>query len=435
MALSDLELLQLVERAEDGKRGPQGEAGVGIETIEQYDEKSFTIRLTDGSFKRIDLKPGRDGEPGRPGADGDRGPAGPAGSRGPAGPMGSPGSPGAAGLDGVSIDTAIVNDAGELLLGFTNGSIVNAGRVVGPPGIGERGPVGLPGKAGEDGAAVLSGPRAPKTSDGKDGDHWIDVSTSEFSFYKRTSGAWTKLANLRTPPQELGGQRTTVAGGGSGGGGGGNGRPPIIDDGTNTPPAVYPEGNAGGPLHEGDFWVDANGALHVYIGGQWNKIRVYSDMVLPAGDAPAGSSRDVGGTVTNGGTGQAIAEAANGETFRNQYEFNNWLYYRVDRSPIVADDEPAEHPDFPVTGLKDGDYWINAGNQLYVWKAHQWLPLFAKGLLDVSDQAPADPQLGQLWFNTKPEELTLYVSTLDDLGQPVWAPAAPPVSRWHPIPD
>ena len=83
------------------------------------------------------------------------------------------------------------------------------------------------------------------------------------------------------------------------------------------------------------------------IGGQWNKIRVYSDMVLPAGDAPAGSSRDVDGSVAvpgNGGTGQAIAEAANGETFANQYEFNNWLYYRVDRPLIVADDEPAEHP-------------------------------------------------------------------------------------------
>ena len=107
-----------------------------------------------------------------------------------------------------------------------------------------------------------------------------------------------------------------------------------------------PEGNTGGPLHEGDFWVDANGALHVFFGGQWNKIRVYSDMVLPAGDAPAGSSRDVDNSVLvpgAGGTGQAIAEAANGETFANQYEFNNWLYYRVDRPPIVADDEPAEH--------------------------------------------------------------------------------------------
>ena len=51
----------------------------------------------------------------------------------------------------------------------------------------------------------------------------------------------------------------------------------------------------------------------------------------------------------NGGTGQAIAEAANGETFANQYEFNNWLYYRVDRPPIVADDEPAEHPRLPRT--------------------------------------------------------------------------------------
>ena len=430
MAVSDAELIQLLKGAEAGTRGPQGEPGIGIDEIVQSDPSSFVITLTNGKTHRIELAAGRDGAPGRPGRDGSRGTEGPAGSRGGAGPMGPAGADGRDGVDGVSIDSAIVSAQGNLLIGLTDGSIVDAGRVVGPPGVGERGPVGLRGSDGADGAAVLSGPRAPKGSDGKDGDHWIDLSTPEFGFYKRSSGSWTKLANMRTPPQELGGQRTTVGGAG-GGAGGSNHRPPIIDDGTGTPPAVYPEGNTGGPLHEGDFWVDANGALHVYIGGQWNKIRVYSDMVLPAGDAPAGSSRDVDGSVEvsgNGGTGQAIAEAANGETFANQFEFNNWLYYRVDRAPIVADDEPAEHPDFPVTGLKDGDYWINAGNQLYVWKTHQWIPLFAKGLLDVSDQAPADPQLGQLWFNTKPEELTLYVSTLDDLGQPVWAPAAPPVS-------
>ena len=109
--------------------------------------------------------------------------------------MGPSGRDGRDGTDGVSIDSAIVSAQGNLLIGLTDGSIVDAGRVVGPAGVGERGPVGLRGSDGADGAAVLSGARAPKGSDGKDGDHWIDVSTPEFGFYKRSSGSWTKLAN------------------------------------------------------------------------------------------------------------------------------------------------------------------------------------------------------------------------------------------------
>ena len=49
------------------------------------------------------------------------------------------------------------------------------------------------------------------------------TSTPEFGFYKRTSGSWTKLANLRTPPGNVGGKMTPGAGGGAGGGPGGGG--------------------------------------------------------------------------------------------------------------------------------------------------------------------------------------------------------------------
>ena len=322
--------------------------------------------------------------------------------------------------------TSVVSAAvigGDLIIGLSDGSIINCGRVQGPVGLkGDPGPMGATGRDGEDGNTIHSVEGIPQSFLGKDGDFAIDVTKWEI-YGPRANMQWGTPTPLRGGGDKN--KRHVNKGGDTrNDSGSGEYRPPIISpDGDLTLPTQYPGAK---PLKDGDFWVDGNGALHVYYRLGWNKVRIYSDMVLPAGDAPVGSTRDVDGSVTvpgNGGTGQAIAEAANGETFRNQYEYNNWLYYRVDRAPIVADDEPDQHPDFPVTGLKPGDFWINAGDQLFTWKAHQWVPLFAKGLLDVSDKAPDEPQEGQLWFNTQADELTLYVFTGAE-----WVPASPPVS-------
>ena len=132
MSLSDLELLQLVETAKEKQRGPKGEPGVGIDRIEQYDGESFTIKLTDGNYKKITLQPGRNGEAGEPGPIGPRGEQGVEGRPGRAGAAGTSGQDGLPGLPGTSVDTAVVNANGHLLLGFTDGSIVDVGRVVGP---------------------------------------------------------------------------------------------------------------------------------------------------------------------------------------------------------------------------------------------------------------------------------------------------------------
>ena len=53
--------------------------------------------------------------------------------------------------------------------------------------------------------------------DGKEGDHWIDISSAEFSFFKKNGEGWTKLANLRQPARDL--RVGPVAGGGGSGGG------------------------------------------------------------------------------------------------------------------------------------------------------------------------------------------------------------------------
>ena len=221
MSMSDLELLQLVDTVKEKQRGPAGPAGVGIDKIEQFDATGFTLRLTDGSFQRIDLPTPKDGEPGSIGPAGPRGETGSTGRAGRDGSQGLPGRDGQDGLPGSSIETAVVNSNGHLLLGISDGAIIDVGRVVGPAGAtGAVGATGLAGESGKDGAAVLSGPRAPQADDGVEGDHWIDISSAEFSFFKKNGEGWSKLAELRQVPRDLRVPTSGTGGGGSGGGGG-----------------------------------------------------------------------------------------------------------------------------------------------------------------------------------------------------------------------
>ena len=74
-----LDLLELVEKAQRKHKGDRGKPSVSVEKIEQYDGDSFTIHLTNGSSKKIQLFPGADGA------------TGPQGSKGEKGDTGSPG--------------------------------------------------------------------------------------------------------------------------------------------------------------------------------------------------------------------------------------------------------------------------------------------------------------------------------------------------------
>ena len=227
-----------------------------------------------------------------------------------------PGRDGADGLPGSSIETAVVNSNGHLLLGISDSSIIDVGRVVGPAGAtGAVGATGLAGESGKDGAAVLSGPRAPQEDDGVEGDHWIDISSAEFSFFKKNGEGWNKLAELRQVPRDL---RVPTSGTGGGGGGGGKGDP----QNTRTLPLI------------------------------------------------------------NGGS-----------TIRKQAQARGL-------------------PPVP------GEMATQEDANLYFLACLQTEDVI------VSDSVPRPPyQVGQLWFSTNPEELTLYV-----FDGAVWVPAAPPVS-------
>ena len=370
MSLSDLELLQLVETAKEKQRGPKGEPGVGIDRIEQYDGESFTIKLTDGNYKKITLQPGRDGEAGEPGPIGPRGEQGVDGRAGRAGAAGTSGQDGLPGLPGTSVDTAVVNANGHLLLGFTDGSIIDVGRVVGPAGeSGERGPTGLPGQAGQDGTAVLSGPRAPTQDDGVEGDHWIDISSAEFSFFKKSGEGWQLLANLRQPAKNPAVAVPVGGGGGGNGGGGGVDLPPVIIN--INPPA---NGNNGAPVRAGDLWFDSD-QLALYVATKDASNNIVWVIAIP-GVTGVPSTQTASVVVV-------YPKAVDGDEFVNPLTNVTYRY-----------NEPKKQ-------------WINVNG----------------GIVSVQGKPPATPQTGSLWFDTEDDDLTLYIYTGSE-----WVSASPPVS-------
>lgn len=99
--------------------------------------------------------PGKDGErgpQGEPGKDGAAGPQGIPGTDGKDGAPGADGAPGKDGTDGRGINTAWVNDNGELQLEYSDGEEDNLGNVKGPRGAkGDKGDKGDPGEPGASG--------------------------------------------------------------------------------------------------------------------------------------------------------------------------------------------------------------------------------------------------------------------------------------------
>ena len=175
-------------------------------------------------------------------------------------------------------------------------------------------------------------------------------------------------------------------------GSGDGARPPIIGE---LPPTEHPDFiGPDNDLKEGDHWIDDNGSLHIYYDGQWNMVTVYSHQVLPSIDAPYNIN------------------TPNGQTFNNQKEYNEWLYTRTDRKPIISSTAPSIHPDFPADPLRMGDFWIDDNSHLYYWENNAWLPVSGgAGRPPIfSDEEPTEHpdfnppdnelQTGDTWYDT-----------------------------------
>lgn len=104
---------------------------------------TYTVTFGDNSTRTFTVQDGADGPQGIPGTDGKDG------------APGADGAPGKNGTDGRGINTAWVNDNGELQLEYSDGEEDNLGNVKGPRGAkGVKGDTGAQGPAGADGIGI-----------------------------------------------------------------------------------------------------------------------------------------------------------------------------------------------------------------------------------------------------------------------------------------
>lgn len=69
-------------------------------------------------------------------------------------------------------------------------------------GAGKQGPEGLQGAPGQDGSTWFNGTGAPTTATGVDGDYYLDTDTGDV--FRKSSGAWSKVGNIKGPQGDPG---------------------------------------------------------------------------------------------------------------------------------------------------------------------------------------------------------------------------------------
>ena len=232
--------------------------------------------------------------------------------------------------------TSVVSAAvigGDLILGLSDGAIINCGRVQGPQGLkGDQGPMGATGRAGTDGNTIHTVQGAPDGSLGRDGDFAINTVVWEI-YGPRSGGTWgtgTPLrGNLRGDRESkdpiFGMQSNTGDGGGGGGGGGGQ---------------TYTTANL--PLAGTGRLIEKNGRISV----------------------PGGN----------------IIPEANG--LKYQSNLNSWSY-----DSLAALDEALpinKVDDLPDEGKYEGDMVLHEG-ALWIWSAGTWIQV--GGAVDTDDFA------------------------------------------------
>ena len=123
-----------------------------------------------------------------------------------------------------SLATSVVSAAvigGELIIGLSDGSIINCGSVSGPQGLkGDQGPMGATGRSGTDGNTIHTVAGTPDTTLGRDGDFAINVTVWEI-YGPRAGGAWGTGTPLRGNKRGGGAEKQALFGNNSSSEGGG----------------------------------------------------------------------------------------------------------------------------------------------------------------------------------------------------------------------
>ena len=229
------------------------------------------------------------------------------------------------------VSAAIIE--GNLIIGLSDGSIINCGFVQGPQGLtGPEGPMGSPGDRGTDGNTIHTIAGTPGNEMGSDGDYAID--NINWRIYgPKSGGVWGKAKEMLPGPENFitngreggGSGGGSMGGNGSGGGDGGSGGGAVFtstviatgsgrlnQSGTGTTAIVsYPgspngiitpeagmavqaningffvkaleelevelpvatsDDDPGAPKYDGKLWFDTSEnelTLYIYYGGQW----------------------------------------------------------------------------------------------------------------------------------------------------------------------
>lgn len=139
-------------------KGDPGSPGLGIVSSVINTKGELVVTYTDGKSNNLGKVVGADGKTGGTGA---------------TGAAGTNGTNGTNGANGISVTSQTINDAGHLIVTYSNGVSDDLGYVVGPTGaiglIGPQGATGATGAKGETGAAGAVGPQGPAGADGQPG--------------------------------------------------------------------------------------------------------------------------------------------------------------------------------------------------------------------------------------------------------------------------
>ena len=262
--------------------------------------------------------------------------------------------------------------SGDLIIGLSDGSIINCGRVQGPIGLtGDQGPMGATGRSGSDGNTIHTVQGTPDTTLGKDGDFAINVVVWEI-YGPRAGGVWGTGTPLR-----------------------GNKR--------------------NGSSEQKDNLFGNNSQSESGGGG-----KVYNTSNLPLTGLGKGKRAAV-----NVPGGNIIPEGTN---LLYQANLNRWVYDSLEALdealPLTVGDV------LPLAGAYKGDLFLKDG-VLYVWDGATWEAIGGgDGVTKVfvrEDEPAGTIQEGELWWCSAPDDLTLYVFQ-EVYGGGAWVPASPPVS-------
>ena len=288
------------------------------------------------------------------------------------------------------MNTSVVSAAiieGNLIIGLSDGSIINCGFVQGPQGLsGPQGPMGATGDNGTDGNTILTVGGTPGNEMGSDGDYAID--NINWRIYgPKAGGVWGKAKEMLPGPENILENGRAPSGGSGGGSMGGSG-----------------SGSGGGGI--------------VYT----NTVQLTNPTIT---------------LLRSSANYKIIPNAPTGAT--NQEDANLWGFGSCfDNFDAAIPVPTGTLPPNPLPGFidnYDGRLWFNSNPDsliLHVYKNKEWVPTFPPITFvnlsptpPVRPDRPDGPSDGDLWFDTSPDELTLYVYS-EDSG--AWIPAAPPTT-------